>query len=112
MGIVIRDFMDKHGDDLTIIEGCAKGADSMAEGFARQFSVPVLHFPAKWNDYPKELKWRAGHDRNARMLEEGQPDMVVAFKDGLLPSLAKGGTENMVRISREAGIPVMVVAHG
>ena len=111
MGLVLRGFYDKY-PDLAIIEGCARGADHLAEEFAAQFNLPDIHFPALWDDYPKHLKWRAGHDRNIRMLDEGKPDYVVAFKDGLLPSLEKGGTEHMVKISRQAGIPVMVVAHG
>lgn len=109
--IVMRGFLDKYGDDLCIIEGCAQGADRMAEQFAEQFGLECLHFPADWKAYSSSERWRAGHDRNRRMLVEGQPQMVVAFKDELDPRLAKGGTENMVRIANEAGVPVMVVGH-
>jgi len=84
----------------------------MAEEFADQHGVPVSHFPAKWNDYPAAERWRAGHDRNRAMLEEGRPEMVVAFKDSLAHDLRRGGTENMVRIARDAGVRVMVVGRG
>ena len=37
--------------------------------------------------------------RNRRMLEEGRPDLVIAFPGGK-------GTANMVRIALQAGIQV------
>jgi hypothetical protein len=110
-GIVMRGFLDRF-PELQIVEGCARGADQMAEEFASQFGLECRHFPAKWEAYPRSERWRAGHDRNRQMLDEGQPDMVVAFKDGLDPSLKKGGTENMIRISKEAGLSVMLVGSG
>jgi hypothetical protein len=111
-GLVMRGFLDRYGSDFEIIEGCAGGADQMAEKFAEQFNIPVQHFPARWDDYGPAERWRAGHDRNRSMLEQGQPDMVVAFKSSLDPKLSKGGTENMVKIAREAGVRVMVVGDG
>lgn len=111
-GIVLRGFLDREGDGLEIIEGCARGADAMAEEFAERFGLVCHHYPAKWNDYPKAERWRAGHDRNRAMLERGKPDMVVAFKDTLSDDLRRGGTENMVRIAKESGIPTMVVGSG
>lgn len=111
-GIAMRGFLDKFGDDLEIIEGCAKGADRMAEQFAKQFGLACHHFPADWNSYEPNEKWKAGHDRNRAMLEQGQPDMVVAFKDSLADGLRRGGTENMVRIAKEAGVATMVVGAG
>lgn len=111
-GFVLRGFLDRYGDELEIIEGCARGADSMAEEFAHQRGIPVHHYPADWNSYAPKERWRAGHDRNRAMFERGQPDMVVAFKDTLSDNLRRGGTENMVRIAKEAGTPVMVVGAG
>jgi hypothetical protein len=111
-GLILRGFWDKFGKDLEIIEGCARGADTMAEEFAKQFGLVCHHFPADWNAYEPAQKWKAGHDRNRKMLEQGKPGMVVAFKDGLYPRLKKGGTENMVRIAKEASIQVMVVGRG
>ena len=110
--ITMRGFLSKFGDDLEIIEGCAKGADRMAEQFAKQFNLTCHHYPADWSAYEQRDKWKAGHDRNRKMLEEGCPDMVVAFKDSLANDLRRGGTENMVRIAKESGVPTMVVGVG
>lgn len=52
------------------------------------------------------LRQAAGVIRNREMLAEG-PDVVLAFH----ADLAKAkGTRHMVRIAREAGVPVRVVA--
>jgi hypothetical protein len=87
-----------------VIEGEARGADSLARIEAEKLGIQVLKFPADWNKYHRA----AGPIRNAQMLKEGSPDMVVAFHDDLKSSK---GTRNMVEISRKAGIPVRVIGH-
>lgn len=79
-----------------IIEGCARGADHLAEMWAASHNVPILHFPADW------VRWRglAGPRRNAQMLSEGKPDLVVAFKGGT-------GTADMIARAAAAGVPVV-----
>lgn len=42
---------------------------------------------------------KAGPDRNQRMIDEGRPDLVVAFPGGR-------GTADMIRRATEAGIEV------
>lgn len=42
---------------------------------------------------------KLGPLRNQRMLEEGKPDLVVAFPGG-------GGTKDMVRRAAKAGVPI------
>lgn len=85
-----------------LIEGCARGADRMAEEWATT-AYPLIgvhrHFPADWDKYGRS----AGPIRNQRMLDEGRPDLVVALHDNLSESR---GTAHMVRISELANIPV------
>lgn len=78
-----------------LIEGGARGADRLAADFARSRGVKVETFPANWNLYGKS----AGYRRNAQMLSEGKPDLVVAFPGGR-------GTENMVSLATAAGVKV------
>jgi hypothetical protein len=78
-----------------IIEGCATGADSLAEAFARIYGIVLRHFPADWTTYGRD----AGQRRNGQMLVEGRPDLVVAFPGGR-------GTANMIAQAEKAGIPV------
>lgn len=81
----------------SIIHGNASGADALADSWARANEVPVQPFPADWGSYGK----KAGYFRNKQMLDEGKPDMVVAFPGGK-------GTSNMVKLAQEAGIPVQI----
>ncbi len=97
----------------TVIEGEAKGADSIARDEAKKIGFIVLPFPAKWEEYKEKypvaqfgMKWKtAGTDRNTQMLVEGKPDLVVAFHNNLAKSK---GTRNMVEQARKAGIKVIV----
>ena len=81
-----------------VIHGGAKGADQFADDWAECAHRPVLRFPADWNSGPS-----AGPRRNATMILEGAPDIVLAFPGGR-------GTADMVRRARAAGIRVIEVA--
>lgn len=76
-----------------MIEGGANGADHFAKAWAEERGIPFRTFHANWRMYGRA----AGAIRNAQMLAEGKPDLVVAFPGG-------PGTADMVR---RAGINVM-----
>jgi hypothetical protein len=82
-----------------IIQGGAPGADFLAKRWAKARSVPCSEFLADWDHFGKA----AGPMRNRLMLEEGKPDLVIAFAGG-------AGTGNMVRIATAAGIRVIEVS--
>lgn len=86
----------KHSISL-IIHGAARGADSLAGEWAADRKVPVQEYKADWTQGKK-----AGILRNKKMLEEGQPDLVIAFPGGR-------GTADMVRRSKTAAIPVIFI---
>lgn len=79
----------------SIIHGGANGADKLGGQAAQLLQVPCQVFPANWKRDGKA----AGPLRNQRMLDEGKPDLVVAFKGGK-------GTADMVRRARAAAIEV------
>lgn len=83
------------GDDITIIEGGANGADTLAEHVAVTNWWKSETYPADWKTYGRA----AGPIRNQRMLDEGKPDIVIAFPGGR-------GTEDMVRRAEKAGVSV------
>lgn len=93
----------EHGGkwSFELICGMAFGADTMAYNWAKRHGITVHEFPADWKKYGKA----AGPIRNKRMLDEGKPDLVIAFPGG-------GGTANMVKLAREAGVEVVVVEDG
>jgi hypothetical protein len=78
-----------------VISGMARGADTLAIHWARANDLPVREFPADWDRHGR----RAGYIRNQQMLDDGQPDLVVAFPGGK-------GTAMMIDISRKADVPV------
>ena len=78
-----------------LIHGDAKGADRLGRDWARSRNVPIETYPADWRKDGKA----AGPIRNQRMLAEGRPDAVVAFRGG-------NGTAHMVRIAQKAGIKI------
>ena len=81
-----------------IVHGGAKGADLGAEKWAERHNVLRLIFPANW----KERGRSAGPIRNQAMIDEGKPDMVIAFPGGR-------GTADMVRRATAAGLRIVEV---
>jgi len=84
-----------------VIEGEARGADSMARDAAKYFGIPVVAFPADWKMHGKA----AGCIRNTQMLTEGKPDLVIAFHNDIMNSR---GTLNMVKQAQKKNIKVFV----
>ena len=87
-------------DDTVIIHGGARGADTMADQMARGEHMRVEVFPADWKAHGKA----AGPLRNQQMLDEGKPDLVLAF-----PTPKSRGTWDMVRRAKSAGVEVRVI---
>jgi hypothetical protein len=81
-----------------IISGMARGADAFAAEWARRFGFKLHEFHADWAAHGRA----AGPIRNQRMIDEGKPDLVIAFPGGR-------GTADMVRRAKAAGIPVREV---
>lgn len=84
--------------DLHLIVGGAKGADQFAEDWAVVHWVQYSVYTADWNKHGKA----AGYIRNRQMLEEGKPDLVIAFPGG-------NGTADMVAQARAAKVPVLEI---
>ncbi len=83
-----------------VIEGGARGADRLAREWAQSRLIPMTTFDANWDTHGKV----AGQIRNQQMLDEGKPELVVAF-----PLEKSSGTWDMVRKARAAGVKVELV---
>jgi len=97
--ILMVKTLDKinHGWPITkLIHGGANGADELAGVWAKSKAIRVQEFRANWTRYGKA----AGPMRNQRMIDEGQPKMVVAFPGG-------SGTADMISRAEKAGVPVV-----
>lgn len=81
-----------------IIAGGASGADDLARRWAEMWRTPCAIYRADW-----ALGRQGGPLRNQRMIDDGRPDLVIAFPGGR-------GTADMVRRAKAAGVPVREVA--
>ena len=84
-------------DDIEVVCGMARGADTLGEQYAIERGFSVRYFPADWNRYGKS----AGFIRNAEMAENA--DALVAFWDG-----QSHGTRNMIETATSRGLKVRV----
>ena len=88
----------RNGLKLIVIHGdCPTGADHWAALWCRREDIDERRYRAQWNLYGRS----AGPRRNQRMLDEEQPDLVLAFPGGR-------GTADLVRRAATAGV---LVAH-
>lgn len=81
-----------------VIEGGCSGADSIARECAFALNIQVDEYKAHWNEYGRA----AGPIRNKEMIEEGRPDLVVAFHNNIKKS---AGTKNMLMQAKKYYIP-------
>jgi YspA, cpYpsA-related SLOG family len=100
---VLDGFGNQYLWDFVLVHGAARGADTMADDWAKARDIPVESYPAHWEKYGKA----AGPVRNEEMLRLGI-DLVIAFHDDIRHSK---GTKHMVGIARNAGVPVKLIYH-
>lgn len=90
------DRLHAERDFAEVIHGAAPGADTLADTWARSRGIVPSRYYALWQTEGKA----AGPRRNQRMLDEGRPDLVVAFPGGK-------GTEDLVRRAKAAGVEIV-----
>ena len=98
-------WLENEDEDIVVIQGGACGADFLAKvcvldewSYMYEPKVTLLEFPADWKTHGKA----AGAIRNQQMIDEGKPDLVLAFPGGR-------GTADMVSRAKKAGIKVQEV---
>lgn len=81
------DYVLSNHAEITIVSGGAKGADTLAERYAKERGCNLKVFPAKWETYGRS----AGYKRNVEMhtyICTFEHRGVVAFWDGKSPGTA------------------------
>lgn len=99
-------------DRILIIHGGARGADRMAGELAGRMGFGCRVLMAQWTVHDGVCACsraaptckRAGYRRNVKMLNDGQPDLVLAFYAGK----ESPGTRMMVKLAKDAGVPVEI----
>lgn len=94
----VMDKLTANLDSVTIVSGCAQGADQLGEQWSRARDHKLKLFPADWNRHGK----RAGFIRNEEMARNA--DALVAFWDG-----QSRGTQHMIETAKQAGLKVRVI---
>ena len=88
-------------DEILIISGRAKGADSLGERYADERGYAVKAYPADWHQYGKA----AGFIRNEEMAKNA--DALIAFWNG-----QSRGTEHMIKMAQKYSLKNIVVIYG
>ncbi len=80
----------KKENNIIIISGGAKGADTLGESYAKEKGYRVERYPADWKRFGKA----AGVIRNKKMAEIS--DLIICFWDG-----KSRGTASMIRYAKK-----------
>ena len=87
-------------NNIIIVSGHARGADTLGEKYAQDEGFALETYPAQW----KKLGKQAGYRRNEQMSEVA--DALIAFWDG-----SSRGTKHMIDIMNEKNLLVRVVEY-
>ena len=98
----LEHILDKQIEPVELVSGHAKGADLLAERFAKENDLPIHIIKPDWKTYGRA----AGPIRNRQMLDYAMEEMslVVAFWDG-----KSKGTKNTIDTAKSLGIPVEII---
>jgi len=95
----MRKTLDVHvkpGDE--IVSGGAKGADKLAEKYAKDQNLNTIIYYPQWDKYGK----KAGFLRNRKIIDDA--DVVVAFWDG-----KSRGTASSIDLARRANKELYII---
>ena len=98
----LEHILDKQIEPVELVSGHAKGADLLAERFAKENDLPIHIIKTDWKTYGRA----AGPIRNRQMLDYAMEELslVVAFWDG-----KSKGTKNTINTAKSLGIPVEII---
>jgi hypothetical protein len=82
-----------------LIAGGTHGADALAVEWAKECGIPIEIYPAEWDRWPK-----TGPIWNQRMLDQGKPDLIVAFPRGRV-------TAGLIALANKASVEVLPVGN-
>ena len=92
-------------NDIELVSGHAKGADTFAERYGERNGIPVTIFKPDWKEYGKA----AGVIRKKQMLLYAKQEnpVIIAFWDG-----KSRGTKNMLELGERTNTVCHVIRYG
>lgn len=95
----LKEVLDTYlGQATRIVSGGAKGADTLAERWAKENNIPTQIFYPDWNKHGKS----AGIIRNKEIIKNA--DIVIAFWDG-----ESKGTKHSISIAKQNGKELVII---
>jgi hypothetical protein len=88
--------LQKRGEITLLVNGGAKGADTVCRIVAEELRIPVWTEHADWTKHGK----RAGPIRNQKMIDDFKPDILLYFPGG-------SGTADMKSCCEKTGIKMV-----
>lgn len=93
-------LLSRTRDDITVVCGKARGADTLGEEYAKSHGYSIAYYPADWDRHGRA----AGFVRNIEMAKNA--DALVAFWDG-----QSRGTKHMIETAKQHGLEVRVIRY-
>lgn len=91
--------------DIEIVSGGAKGADSLAERYAKDKNYALKVFPSEWDKYGKSAGYRRNADMH-RYISESDDRICIAFWDG-----ESKGTQHSFELARKYNNPLEIIRY-
>ena len=90
--------------DVQIISGTAKGADSLGELYAEKHGIEVIRCPANWDKYGRAAGYRRNEEMAILSMSDGYTGVLLAFWDGL-----SRGTKHMIDLAEKHNVKVYII---
>jgi len=102
---LIEDALMLYAPSAVITGDCSRGADAIAKAVALAHGWGLEVFVADWKAHGRA----AGPIRNASLLDDGRPDVVLIFSDDMHPGRGSFDVEQGCVLR---GLPHIVYSHG
>jgi len=103
---LLREKLDQYlagFQNIEIISGGARGADTLGERYAKEKGYKLTKFPANWDLYGKS----AGYIRNEEMaMYAGKNGTCIVFWDGV-----SKGSQHMIDLAIKHGVDVLIIKY-
>jgi hypothetical protein len=93
-------------DVVEIVSGGARGADALAEKYARETGYYLKIFPAQWEKYGKKAGYFRNTDMARYLIDSDEQCKVIAFWDG-----ESKGTGNMIKIAKSLDLNWVIYSY-
>lgn len=105
LNAAVTRLLKNHPGKAHIVSGGARGADALAERYAKEHHLPLTVFPANWDKYGKRAGYIRNKDMHDYLLNHASANMTgcICFWDGK----SKGTAQNF-ELCKENNIPLKI----